>query len=170
MSHARPLGHGPGVAPSQPDGARAMPSCYDPLSHLKPIIGATKAHSAFAGEQMHCAVARQGPRWADAPAPKFSAETIQEGSHRARSHCPHSFKLSLIAAVAIGGGLVCIGFGFSAPLLSLDTAWQAPPAAYERRLRDDGRQTHLGWSGPLLPVHAELVAFEHDEKVFQRGG
>ena len=85
MSHARPLGHGPGVAPSQPDGARAMPSCYDPLSHLKPIIGATKAHSAFAGEQMHCAVARQGPRWADAPAPKFSAETIQEGSHRARS-------------------------------------------------------------------------------------
>ena len=102
-------------------------------------------------------------------------ELVEAGGQRSAdwppaSPCPHIFKLSLIAAVAIGGGLVCIGFGFSAPLLSLDIAWQAPPAAFERRLRDDGRQTHLGWSGPLLPVHAELVAFEHDEKVFQRGG
>ena len=31
------------------------------------------------------------------------------------------FVVLFIAAAAIGCGLVCIGFGFSAPLLSLDT-------------------------------------------------
>ena len=42
---------------------------------------------AAVGGQMHCPAARQGPRWADAPALKVSAQKIQEGIHHAPARC-----------------------------------------------------------------------------------